>query len=131
MVPPSPETRARKHLGRDWALRLRLQRSVPGKGLGLTVWRQSERAREQCTKAWGAKHYSQRKLEEVWGLRRSKAPLLGKARGAGPDCHRNAFLCTHMDSWRVGPQEVRCHLCRLQAMAPLALAMDGGTSLVG
>ena len=31
-----------RHSGRGWVLRLRLWRSVPGKGLGLAVWREPE-----------------------------------------------------------------------------------------
>ena len=70
-------------------LRLRLWRSLPGKGLELAVWRQPEglgsgvpQAGEQSTIAKGTQ-------EEVWPHRRGKAPLLGRARGGGVDCHRN------------------------------------------
>ena len=38
--------------------------------------------------------------EEVWVLRRSKAPLLGRARGRGMGCHRNIFPCTHTQTLR-------------------------------
>ena len=37
--------------------------------------------------------------EEVWA-HRSKAPLLGKVRGMGVDCHKK--LPVHMDSQRAG-----------------------------
>ena len=72
-------------LGRGWKLRLRLWRSVPGRGLGLAVWGQPEelrsselqagerympRARERNTRAEGT-------WEKVWTRRRGKGPLLG------------------------------------------------------
>ena len=66
-----------------WALRLKLQRSVPGRELGLAVWIQFEglgggvpRAEEQSAIAEGT-------WEEVWASRRSKVPLLGRARKGG------------------------------------------------
>ena len=51
--------------------------------------------------------------EEVWALGRSKALLLGRARGRGADRHRNLFPCA--DSQRAGClwhrlQVVRGHL---------------------
>ena len=86
--------------GGDWALRLRLQRSVLGRGLGLALWRQPEglgrsmpQAGEQNTTAGGTQ-------EEVWTHRRSKVLLLGRARGEGTDRHRNLFPCA--GSQRVG-----------------------------
>ena len=36
-----------RHLSGGWELRLRLQRSVPGRGLGLAVWRQAEGTQEK------------------------------------------------------------------------------------
>ena len=39
--------------------------------------------------------------EKVWAYRRSKAPLLGRARGGGEDCHRNLQAHMHMGSQRV------------------------------
>jgi len=48
-----------RHLGGGWVLRLRLQRSVPGKGVWLAMWGQPERVRsglpqvgEQCATGW-------------------------------------------------------------------------------
>ena len=64
-------------LGRGWVLRLRLQRSVSRRELGLAVWKQPEglesstpRAGEQSTPAEGTR--------EVWSHRKSKEPLLGR-----------------------------------------------------
>ena len=37
-----------RHSEGGWVLRLRLQRSVLGRRLGLAVWRQPEGTREQC-----------------------------------------------------------------------------------
>lgn len=75
-----------------WALRLRLWRSVLGRGLGLTVWRQPEglgsgvpRAGEWSTTAEGTQ-------EEVYTCSRSKTPLLWRARKGGLD-HIGISLC--------------------------------------
>ena len=52
-------------------LRLRIQRSVPGRGLGLVVWRQPKglrirapQAGEQYAMGWGVEHHSRGKLGE-------------------------------------------------------------------
>ena len=88
-------------LGRGWALRLRLWRSVLGRGLGFAVRGQPEglrrgvpRAGEVCATGWGVECHGRGNPGEGLGLRRSKAPLLGRARGEGADCHRN--LPMHM-----------------------------------
>ena len=54
-----------------WALRLRLQRSVPGRGLGLAVWRQPKgirssvpQAGEWYAKGWGVESHSRGNLGE-------------------------------------------------------------------
>ena len=71
--------------------------------------------------------------EEVWACRRSKVPLLGRARGRGVDHHKN--LLHHADSQRVGNlwfrlqvagghliwlQETGCSLCRLRLAGNLS-----------
>lgn len=95
--------------GRGWELRLRLQRSVQGRGLRLAVWRQSEGLGSGVPQAGEPSTIAKGTQEEVWPHRRGKAPLLGRARGGGVDCHRNLFPSKHADSERVG------HLwCRLQ-----------------
>ena len=99
-------------LEEGWVLRRRIWRSVPGKGLGLAVWRQPEevvcqRLRSGMPWAGECNATAEGTWEEVWAHRRSKAPLLGRVRGSGADCHRNIFLCTRMDSWRVGLWVVR------------------------
>ena len=97
-----------------WALILSLQRSVLGRGLVLAGWKQIEeigravpRARDQSTRAL---------LLEVCAHKRSKAPLLEKARRGGEDCHRNIFLCAHAESWNVGLWAARPLLCGLQVV---------------
>ena len=71
------------HSGRrGWVLRLRIQRSVPGRGLGLAVYRQPEVLGNGVP--WAGRRY----LEEVWAHRRSKGSLLGMAREE-PDHHMN------------------------------------------
>ena len=61
LVPPLGH-HSLKHWGGGWALRLRLQRSAPGRGLGLDVWKQPEEAREWCTTGWGVTHHKQESL---------------------------------------------------------------------
>ena len=81
----TPRHHSLRHLGRDWALRHRLQRLVPWRGLGLAEWRHPEGlesgvpwAGEQSATTKGAQ-------EGAWAHRRSKVPLLGRVRaGAGP-----------------------------------------------
>ena len=62
-----------RHSGKGWVLRLRLQRSVLGRGLGLAVWKEPEGlgssvpwAMEQST--------TEGTWEEVWTCKRSKVP---------------------------------------------------------
>ena len=80
-----------RHLGRGWVLKLRLLRSVPGRGLGLAVWGQPERLRSTVPPAgergvlrvggWAAPAEGSR--EKVWPCRGSKAPLLGRGEEEG------------------------------------------------
>lgn len=55
-------------VGGGWVLRLGLQRSDPGRGLGVAVRRQPEVARVWCTLTDGD-------LEEGWGHQRCRVPL--------------------------------------------------------
>ena len=87
--------------GMGWVLRLRLWRSVLGRGVGLNVWRQTEGlgstapwAGEQNTTAEGIG-------EEVCAHKRSKASLLERVRGGGVDCCRNLLPCAHTGSQMV------------------------------
>ena len=97
-----PRHHSLRCLGRDWALRLRLRRSFLGRGLGLAGWRQPE-GLGRCA-PWAGKQNATAKgtLEEIWSHRRSKVPLLWRARGGGADHHRNLFPCTHTGSQRAG-----------------------------
>lgn len=76
-------------VGRDWVLKLRLQKSDWGRGLGLAVWRQPEGAG-----VWGTTTGMYK--EEAWGCQRGKSPLLGDTWGEEQDCHKNFFpdTCT-------------------------------------
>ena len=64
--------------GRGWVLRLRLQRSVPGRGLGLAVWRQPEGLGSSVPWTGVQNAISKGTQEEVWARRRGKMPLLGR-----------------------------------------------------
>ena len=63
-------------------LRLRLQRSVTGRGLGQVVWGQPEGPRisvplvEEWAEEWNAT--AEGTQEKIWTHRRSKATLLGR-----------------------------------------------------
>ena len=104
-----------RHSGRNWVLKLGLRRSVPGRGLELAVWRQSEGPGSSVLWAGEQNATAKGTQKEVWvHRRRSKAPLLGRVRGRGADNHRNIFPCAHVDSQRGG------HLsCRLQVARQL------------
>ena len=57
--------------------------------------------------------------KKVWAHRRGKAPLLGRERGGGVDCHRNLLAHARLGSQRVGHLwhrlgMVRSHLLWLQ-----------------
>ena len=80
----------------SWALRLRLRRSVLGRGLGLAVWSQIQRLRssapqagEQCAMGWGVELHSRGNPGESLGLQdRQGAIVVQEARGRGEGCHR-------------------------------------------
>ena len=100
-------------------LRLRFQRKVPGRGLGLAVWREPEGLGSGVPQTGEQNATAKGSWEEVWAHRRSKAPLLGRTRGGGADHHRNLFPCTCAGSQRVGCLwyrlwVVRGHLLGLQ-----------------
>ena len=65
------------HSGRAWVLRLRLQRSVWGRGLGLAVYKQPE-GLGVLHNSWGTEHHSKGAREKSWAHRTSKASLLGR-----------------------------------------------------
>ena len=87
--------RSLRQLGGGCVLRLGLLRSVPGRGLGLAVWKEPEGARGWSTTAKGVQ-------EEAWAHQRSKVSLLGSEREGVWDHHRNFFLCTCMGSQAAG-----------------------------
>ena len=112
-----PGHHSRKHLGVDWGLRLRLQRSLPGRGIRLAVWRQPEGLGSGVPQAGEQSAIAEGTQDKVWAYRRNKVPLLGRVRGRGVDHHRNLFH-VHADSQMVGHlwhklQMARGHLLRL------------------
>ena len=89
-------------LGRGWELRLGHRRSVPGRGLGLVIWRQPKGLRSsvpQMGEQYTGERYARAEgtWEKVQTHRRGKMPLLGRARG-GADRHRKLLVpeCAHM-----------------------------------
>ena len=61
-------------------MRLMLQRSVSGGGLGLAVWRQTEGLVSGVPPAGDQNITGEGTQEEVWVHKRSKAPLLGRVK---------------------------------------------------
>ena len=65
-----------------WGLGAETQASsVLGRELGLAVWRQPERLRSGAPWAGERNTTAEGNWEEIWAHRRSKMPLLGRARG--------------------------------------------------
>ena len=96
-------------LGGGWALRLRLQRSVPRRGLGLAVSGQSEGlgscvpwAGEQNTTARGS----------LGPQEKQGAIVGGGTRGGRVDHHRNVFPCAYIGSQRAGHLWLRLRVVR-------------------
>jgi len=75
-------------LGRGWALRLRLWRSVPGRGLGLAVPVTARGAKEKCcmgrdqyTTGWRGEFHGRENLGEGPGPQERQGSLLGRGVG--------------------------------------------------
>ena len=92
-----------RHLGGGWVLRLRLWRSILGRGLELAVWRQPEGAREWCAMGWGEEHHSPESAGGGLGLQEKQDTIVGKVERRGGRSHRNIFLCTCAGSQGVWP----------------------------
>ena len=104
-----------RHSEAGWVLRLRLQRSVSGRGLGLAVWKQPEGARKWCAKGWELTATAKGTREEAWACRRSKAPLLGRTREGGVDLSMNRHHLQSKSPQRLAekraPQVCITHCC--------------------
>ena len=72
-----------RHSGGSWALRLRLWRSVTGRGPGLAVYREPKGLGGGAPLAGEWSAIDEGACDEAWAHRRSKAPLLGRVRGGG------------------------------------------------
>ena len=75
--------------GEGWVLRLRLQRSEPGRRLVLAVWRQPEGGAVVCLAT------TQGVQEEAWAHWRGRVPWLEGVQGEGQDPHRSFSPCVH------------------------------------
>ena len=93
-------------------LKLRLQRSDPGRGLGLAVRRQPEEAG-----LWQLRVYS----EEARACQRGKVPLLGATGEEGWDHYKSFFPCEH-------PQATRHQLQELPGQVRVTNAIVGARS---
>ena len=76
---------SQRRSSRDWALRLRLQRSVPRRGLGLTVWRQPKGLRSRApwegewyTKGWDVESHGRGNPGEGPDLQERKGAIVGE-----------------------------------------------------
>ena len=99
--------------GRDWALRLRLQRSVLGRGLGLGVWRYPERLGSGVPQDGEWNTTAEGTWEEIWAW---EASLFGRVRRGGMNHHRNLFPCAHQRTPSSTPQRAGCLWCRLRVV---------------
>lgn len=102
--------------------KLRLQRSVPGRGLGLAVWEQPERLRssvsgagEQCDTGWGVELHGRGNPGGDLGPQK-QGTIVGEGERGEEDSHRN--LPAHILALRglgtSGTEVMRSHLFRLQ-----------------
>ena len=82
-------------------LRIRLGRSLPGRGLGLVVCIWQEWLGSGMTKAGEQNAIAEGTWEVVWAHRRSKA-WLERVRGGGADHCMNLFPCADVGSQRAG-----------------------------
>ena len=80
----APRHHSLRHSGGGWALRLRLQRSLLGRGLGLAVWRQPKDlgssvpwAGELNTMGWVVECHSQGNLGGGLGLQEQQGTIVG------------------------------------------------------
>ena len=67
----------------------------------LVVWRHLEVSESSAPWAGESNTTAEGAWEEVWTLRRIKAPLFGMSKGGGVNHHRKCFPSTHMESQRV------------------------------
>ena len=100
-------------------MKIRLWRLVPGRQLGLAVWRQPEGPASSVPQAGEWKTTGKGTQELVWTHRKSKVLLLRRARRGGEDCYKNLFPCTCTHSQWAGHlwhrlQVVRGYLFRPQ-----------------
>ena len=77
-------------------LRLRIWRSVPGRGPELAVWRQPEALESSAQRAGEQSAIAKGAQEKASAHRRTKAPLLGRVSGRGVDRQKNEYPSPHM-----------------------------------
>ena len=96
-----PRHHSLRHSGRDWVLRLRIWRSVPGRGVVQAGQREPVGLGAGC-------QMMESKAPQLREPRKRSVPV-GEARhgcweggGGGAGHHQNLISCTHMASQRVG-----------------------------
>ena len=105
-----------RHSGGGWALRLKLCRSVPGRGLGLAVWGQPKglrstvpQAGEWCAMGWGVECHGRGNPKDGLGPQEKQSSTggEGKRRARPPSVGISMCSCT-------GSQRAGRLWCRLQ-----------------
>ena len=118
-----PRHHSLRHLGRDWVLRLRLQRLVQGRGLGLAVWGLPKGLRSSApwagkwyTMGWVVEHHGRGNPGEGPGLQERQGAIVGKGeRRRGQTDIGNSphlSLCMPAGSQRAGWLWSRLHVAR-------------------
>ena len=115
-------------MGRGWALRLRLPRSVPEGGLLLAVWGQPEGLRsseplvgERHATGRGGEHHGRGNLREGLDVQERQGTTAGQGRGRGRSTLGN---CLHLSvRMPAGSQRAGRLWCRLPAARSLLLAL--------
>ena len=112
---PCPRCHSLRCLGRGWALRLSLPRSIPGRGLGLAMWRQPEGLESTAPRAGDRNTIAQggtggglgmpEKQGTIWGERCGGGTIIGTSfsKQAWHSWRQNAYFSGYRGRWK--PQQ--------------------------